>query len=946
MRVVSTEALTMLQTQNGIEPINIIQVFWTSTNIKYYSDKFINTEVPGKILEISSFDDVVNIDGHGSTQSVTLALDDTDGSMQLLSSQIDFYKCQVKIYQWFEGLPINDMFLLFAGYINTPISYSEGDRTFKLTIVSKVESQEVGFSPEEGLFNEIPDNLIGQAWPLPFGTCLLVPALKLDPIPAGVLLDSLGVPDPSLLAQEGALVRKIQELTLLAQTDFYNAIYSYHTGMTDGLHVDDYWQRIGDGWVDKGNEALHQCYQAQQELAQLITTGTHQKGFSKSSMRVQNGSCFPEGHSGSMKMQNGTDVSGQIIDGTFIIDNVRHPAQDGSLFHDVTEVPIEESVQVGGNQRIIQQLGFVWEPADQPFQLSGDIPIRFIAAMLPCQVLNVWAYKNFQNTKLLVQVPIDYYVVSVQSFGSLHCTMVTLPRTLSSYRTGWEDDIFVDLISPIGPNTIDILEWIIRNYTTIGIDATSFATVRSRVAGAPSNFCLLKQEDVVKLLGDIAYQARCYILLKNNVFYMEYLPGMPTPTESITLDDIIVNTLEVNYTPTEEVFTKYIATYKTNYSQQRPYKIILRNNITKYGLIEQSYDWYIYTNPNLVDLASTFWMIRKSNTWKIISFKTPLHKIRIEAFDGINITIPLVANGTVIGIVQSVKLDTKELTLEFTVWLPVRSGTMVTYDWAWPLNSTVRVYAGAIEFQKPGSDAIGNMMPANGACDSTPKYSVPKGERARITDGSATPQGTADGQVLVVPNTNGGLDTTARPSYNYNYRSYVAPAAVDNIITPMTVPATIGDPDEDGSVRPNYTVNMYMRGLTNPTSKATARNIIDTLTGPLQPGTFVMVSIITWTEKDRTTGRMVPKAGRYILPATGSSVWAGQVVSGTAATYQIKLYRNGPDNPPDTTAVSCTQLQIDPNDIIPAGTWALVTSIPGMNGGPPQYIMQVPVFLE
>jgi hypothetical protein len=85
------------------------------------------------------------------------------------------------------------MFLVFSGRINTPITWTEHDRTVKLTGLSHIEDQEAGFSVEEGLFNYIPASMVGKPWPQIFGTVYDYPALELDLMVQGETMTGIGI---------------------------------------------------------------------------------------------------------------------------------------------------------------------------------------------------------------------------------------------------------------------------------------------------------------------------------------------------------------------------------------------------------------------------------------------------------------------------------------------------------------------------------------------------------------------------------------------------------------------------------------------------------------------------------------------------------------------------------------------------------------------------------
>jgi hypothetical protein len=84
---------------------------------------------------------------------------------------------------------------------------------------------------------------------------------------------------------------------------------------------------------------------------------------------------------------------------------------------------------------------------------------------------------------------------------------------------------------------------------------------------------------------------------------------------------------------------------------------------------------------------------------------------------------------------------------------------------------------------------------------------------------------------------------------------------------------------------------------------------------------------------------------RQIAGAVGTNVFPGRVLSKDTSegndqmTYLVDLYANGPDAD-STGQVLVRQLQIDTEEVIPAGTWVFVMLING------NYYMQVPVWVE
>jgi hypothetical protein len=194
VRSISTNGLNTLAQRLGNEPVTIIEVQWApGLPPQSFADRTLSDDIPGKIVEMGSLDNVVDMTHSNSSQEITITLDDTDGSLKALYDMYDVHKAPVSIYQYFTGLDLSDKFLVFSGLINTPVMWSEVDRTLKITVVSQIEDLEVGFSAEEGDFPYIPAEFVGKAWPMVFGTVQDCPAVQVYPALQACTLTGVGI---------------------------------------------------------------------------------------------------------------------------------------------------------------------------------------------------------------------------------------------------------------------------------------------------------------------------------------------------------------------------------------------------------------------------------------------------------------------------------------------------------------------------------------------------------------------------------------------------------------------------------------------------------------------------------------------------------------------------------------------------------------------------------
>lgn len=190
MRTLTANALAEIAKKYGTEPLVIVEIHWDEGSVSYYSDKDINAQIPGKILNIGEIRTVLRPD-ESSGATVNVVLDDTDGSIKQILETVDIHKKSCVIYQHYADLALTDKFAVFYGQISTPFSWGEADRSLEFNVTSEIESFEVGFSPEEGQLEFVSPELVGNPWPLVFGDVLHVPATRVKQAPTAELLEPL-----------------------------------------------------------------------------------------------------------------------------------------------------------------------------------------------------------------------------------------------------------------------------------------------------------------------------------------------------------------------------------------------------------------------------------------------------------------------------------------------------------------------------------------------------------------------------------------------------------------------------------------------------------------------------------------------------------------------------------------------------------------------------------
>lgn len=721
-RTISANSLTKLATNLGTEPINIIEIQWVEGGPRHaYADRDIDGGVQGKILDLSQMDAVVQVSKGSDSQQISVVLDDTDGSLKDIIDNNDVHKRSCWVYQWFDGLLLSEKFLIFKGQVSSPIVWNEGDRSLKFDIISKIEDVEVGFSIEEGDFPTPPEGLIGQPWPLCFGTCINVPALRISNPRSGVLINGTGIVDPTLEARIIATEASCCPVTFLG----YEAQYT----STMSLEITPRFE------IDKSC-ALEKC----QAIDELTFARDQQLAFEHPTLQIFDGDKFPQDTQVTLDI-GGAKFTGRFSGTTFTVLSRIHPdsltlvippevygldrcgtCQEGtqqgvidfqasltqrniliqlanietdfgpssSCGSDVSAFIDENLTLCAASQQIPGRLptsNFFWANPGTEVRIDGEEEIIYIANILPSTIERVGSYRTFEGgNEAFITVPPEYYTVRQVDYEGYDVCEIVFDRPLSRRGQGWNDDIYITLTSSVGPNTVDIIQWFIETYTEYDIDMTSFDLVRDKVENYPSHFPLLERKNIITVLNEIAYQARCALWLRDDKFFIRYLPDVPVPADTIAVSDVSNNSLELFHTSTEDLVTKYTIDWKIDYAKDEPNKVILRHNVLKYGTHEKKEFFYIYNIQELVIKAATFWLIRLANTWRKCKFTTPIHKLKLEVFDAVTINLPHIAPSSVIADIENANFNSDTRTMEFDLWTPIKSGTTVPYDFARPAD--------------------------------------------------------------------------------------------------------------------------------------------------------------------------------------------------------------------------------------------------------------------
>jgi hypothetical protein len=744
-----------LNKQFGGEPMLLLEVAWDGTTFRKYSDRKLNgLEIPeAKVISVGKFDTTTVVGQGSDAQSVPIVMDDTDGTIRALIDDHDVHLVPVRLSLTFQGLPATESALMFEGVINSPLVWIEPERTLSFTVVSKLEETEAGFTMEDGDFPWVPPSERNKPWPLVFGQVCNMEAVQVTALRKGFLVDGVGVADPTLDER----LCQAQFLTCPLITDVIPATPAWTVGTTrptysaeDIAACQKAWRDLNirtDNYGPAGGQHVNLCggsvlywptvrtsrpdpgciSKKANEICNILRDKERQEKYVKTTFTVNGGADFPQGTPITIEVGD-VQFEGIMTGTSFRVTTTHHPDEDtidnppctstpdsGLGWRedwDYDDMPIsvadcddggtkyQEDVRNGSAlaweyYESFEKGSFIWLPPGSEVRLVDETALSYIVSLLPGTVTQVAAYRTFADTTILSAIPTTDYTVHLTNFGDYNVTEVRLNKRLSTIEdASWDDDIYVNFTSSVGPNPTAIIDYLVGKYTSYTVDATSFAAVAALLTNYPSNFYIKARPNVMSLIKDIAYQARCAVFIRDNVVYITYLPYAPTPLKTLTETDILNGSFRFDHTATERLETKHVISWSEGDAgvfKEDPtdFEFTLKHNIPKYGNFEAEYDYYTYNIYELVEKSATFWMIRKANTWRYVEFETPMKHLDLDVFDCVTLNIAQFPSVNIV--IEETVYNADKNTITFKAWTPVRSGEKNAYYWAWPSQQSASI---------------------------------------------------------------------------------------------------------------------------------------------------------------------------------------------------------------------------------------------------------------
>lgn len=706
MKTLTSNTVTKAAIALATQPITILKVDY-ATGTKYYADRaytFGANTCEGKIISLSSLSQLLRVDNLGDASSISATIDDSDGTIKAIFDSSLLERTVVTVYLHYVDLGSSDATIILKGRISGDITWDEAERNVSFNVDGKFNSNPLGYIVREGDVVGASKKSLGQMLPLGFGTVIKSAALPLFEPQVGRVVATI-FNTATTLAVDGGDWNATETIDIEADcapaltglisvgsypNTFVRCTATYALGVftlvTKNIAIDTNISIVARG-TDSDKDDFKVIY---------IQAGKNIRGKY----------CLISGAA--------NFCSGQIGNKCFFTKAFATKLSSGTITETAGTVRTSWGVTYTDNGKYYDDIGWSQTVLADKWNTNAGFAIRQVIpytytwvynGMASSTVLSVYAQRTIGGLSLLQKVPSSYYTKS----GSFNvngqiCSVIQMEVPLS-WRLGerWDDGIFVSFVSPVGSATTDQISWILTNWTSYTVDATSFAAAKTKLTFYPSHFVLRNSGDALDICQDIAYQARIGLNVSSGTAFLQYLSEVRTVNQQHSEDLVKLNSFTGGFTRSEDIVTRYVATWNPDNFHNVDQIYIKENNVSTFGMHETSKNFYIYVDLASVKTSVDFWMNRLSNSWRKVKYKTFLTSLGLEVLDRVGLIVSPYSTNNLTGTVDTSILDTTEYTYEVGMTLASKAGVVDAYGQPFIDNSYYQITEITVAPPDPGA---------------------------------------------------------------------------------------------------------------------------------------------------------------------------------------------------------------------------------------------------
>jgi hypothetical protein len=344
------------------------------------------------------------------------------------------------------------------------------------------------------------------------------------------------------------------------------------------------------------------------------------------------------------------------------------------------------------------QTGVISAASDE-FRILGTD--RYIINLAPTSTVHqVFASRTVDSKTEIVAVPSSYYTKYLNNTLGIRsgCAYLEFPVSLDERDEGWADEvIYVTQTSSLTANSVSAIEYLIDTYTDYTFASTTYITnLKTHYDLFPIGCAVRDLRDALDLVADIAYQSRLAVQFSGTTFGVKCLSESPDQYVTragygsrgaagivdLSIAQIDGPSFAMSFRPIEDIATKLIVSWSRDLSVD-PLTYEYSNNVSTFGLVESSEEYWIYNIEGLVKLSAAFNGYRKSNAWRRVKATSYLPLAAYQPFDPMSVSVDTLSTNTLDGQVINIDHDTLEHKISVDLELASKTGVVTLGE---PIN--------------------------------------------------------------------------------------------------------------------------------------------------------------------------------------------------------------------------------------------------------------------
>jgi hypothetical protein len=750
MILIPPDTRDLLDTTHGTQPTYEVDIQWASDGPFFTYTSEAKSGSRGLIISLSDVDSAIRVDRSGTSTSVSVVINDSDGNVKTVIDQNDPQTKVARIYLSFSNS--DERQLLYSGSLSSPIVWNEGDRSVKFDIVELIKGQKFSIVSDDFVSSSLTPKAASEPWPVGFGTVRRAKALDLESGAYGTLDEDIYIRDP--WAEVAHKAYSDNNVFVPSDASYCLGNQSLGNFVCVNYLGQNIFEAQGVPYVPERRKAWNQI--RPMKIKEFRDRMTSQGALQKSKFKVVGFERFDLNKTITISLGDGARATGIMkSDGFFYVSSYFHKDKAKSNSYKVAANAYKEmpssSYALPPKQWTLSGSGFGLTvhpqvaatyakpgaigkvllaedleeiPKAEPQQFKRGLKISQIDATAPksiyiVNIINSTIHKVEAQVKTeskdiqLSEVPTSWYTARTTTVGPFNVTELAFNRLPSSYDDEWLDEVFVTYTSSVGPKPTQCIRWVVENFTEYTVDEESFATIESQI-GDEFHTVVPVGVTAVDAIRDLAYQCRCAAFVLNGKLILKYLGKEVSSVDTFTESDVLAGTLTIEHSNTEDIVTDLTATWIEDYSQEEGLQLRVRNNVAKYGVQVDSKDFWGFTLRPPIERSASFWVNRNSRTWRMVRLRTTLNKLHLTVFDTVSLAIPKFGLNFAGCIIEEVDVDVEANEIEFRVWTPSLAGTTTKYLGAYPDDvGYVIPFDSGVQYTAPANHPVFRLQGVN-----------------------------------------------------------------------------------------------------------------------------------------------------------------------------------------------------------------------------------------